>query len=129
MNKLLSNRLIKFGIAGGISAILETIMLVVLVEKVGLEYLTSNAIAFIFTNIFNYLLSRYWVFESSYEKYGEEIILFYIIVGVGLLINQFIMFVLVEHIMLDYKLSKLVAIAVTVLWNYFGKKKLVFKVK
>jgi putative flippase GtrA len=119
----------RFLVIGGFSAILEIVLLVLLVEWIGLGYLLSNSIAFLVVNMINFLLSKYWVFETGNRKKGIEIGLFYFVVLVGLALNQAVMFILVEFMTFDYKISKVAAILLTVIWNYFGKKNLVFKVK
>jgi putative flippase GtrA len=117
----------RFLVIGGFSALLEIVLLVFLVEWIGLGYLLSNSIAFLVVNLINFLLSKYWVFETGNRKKGVEIGLFYFVVLIGLALNQAVMFILVEFMSFDYKISKVAAILVTVIWNYFGKKNLVFK--
>jgi putative flippase GtrA len=117
----------RFLVIGGFSAILEIVLLVLLVEWIGLGYLLSNSIAFLVVNMINFLLSKYWVFAAGTRKKGVEIGLFYFVVLIGLALNQAVMFILVEFMSFDYKISKVAAILVTVIWNYFGKKNLVFK--
>jgi putative flippase GtrA len=117
----------RFLVIGGFSALLEIVLLVFLVEWIGLGYLLSNSIAFLVVNMINFLLSKYWVFAAGTRKKGVEIGLFYFVVLIGLALNQAVMFILVEFMSFDYKISKVAAILVTVIWNYFGKKNLVFK--
>jgi len=119
----------RFLVIGGFSAVLEIFLLVFLVEWAVLGYLLSNSIAFIVVNLINFILSKYWVFEAGTRKKGTEIGLFYFVVLVGLALNQAVMFIFVEYLTIDYKISKVAAILLTVIWNYFGKKNFVFKVK
>lgn len=125
--RLFSHQLIRFGVSGGITALLEFGLIVLLVEKVLLHYLWANAISFIVANLLNYLLSRVWVFQASDKKVHVELLSFFIVTGVGLLINQIIIYILVDFVTLDYRFAKIYAMAVAVAWNYFGKKKIVFK--
>jgi putative flippase GtrA len=50
-----------------------------------------------------------------------------IFVLIGLLINQFFLWVFVEFISLDYKTSKVLAIGITIVWNFVTREHLIFK--
>lgn len=117
---------LKFAIAGVLSAVIELVLLIVLVEKAKVNYLISNSIAFIITNMVNYLLSRFWVFGKSDKIISVEATLFFIVASMGLLINQIIMWYLTGTQNLDYRYSKMVAIVVVVAWNFTGRKFFVF---
>ncbi len=114
-------------IVGGTSAIIEFSLLVLLVEKLKMGYLPGNVLAFSLTNIITYLLSRYFVFSPTDRKKGHEAMLFIVFLCGGLAINQSVLWAVVEFVGLDYKLSKVVAILVTIVWNFFTRKYIVFK--
>ncbi len=120
---------LKFLIVGVLSAIMEFSLLILVVEKTSIDYLIGNFIAFSITNVFTYLLSKKYVFTSSNANSLHEAALFIICLLGGLVVNQLVLWVLVEFTVLDYRLAKVVAIAVTVIWNYFTRKHFVFKNK
>ena len=127
INKLVfNNDFIKFVITGVLSVIIEFFILILLVERFKISILISNSIAFIITNIFNYILSRIWVFGKSHRRIRHEVLLFFGTGAVGLILNQFIMKTLVDLYHIDYKIAKLVAIVIVVFWNFVTKKYLVF---
>ncbi|MFP5041428.1 GtrA family protein [Parasediminibacterium sp. JCM 36343] len=117
---------LKFIFSGLLSVAIEFFLLIILVEKFKLSVFISNSIAFIITNIFNYLLSRLWVFGKSHRRIRHEVFLFFSTTAVGLLINQAIMWCLVDAYHLNYKVAKLFAIVLVVIWNFWSKKFLVF---
>ena len=123
---LFATDFIKFVIAGVLSVMIEYAVLIVFVEKVHLKVLFSNSIAFVAANTFNYLISRLWVFGKSNKRIRHELFLFFATGCVGLVINQSIMWILVNRYQLNYKLAKLFAIIVVVFWNFLTKKFLVF---
>lgn len=128
INSLLARfQVIRFIIVGGASAILEFSLLVLVVEKLQMGYLTGNILAFSLTNIVTYLLSRYFVFSPTDKKKSYEAILFIVFLFGGLLINQSALWAVVEFGGLDYRISKVVAILVTIVWNFFTRKYIVFK--
>ena len=127
INQLLfTNDFIKFIISGILSVILEFFILILLVERFRISILISNSIAFIITNIFNYILSRIWVFGKSHRRIRHEVLLFFATAAIGLAINQGIMKIIVDIYIINYKLAKLVAVVLVVVWNFLTKKYLVF---
>jgi len=118
---------IRFIITGGISAAIEFISLILLVEMIGVYYLYANIVAFITANIFNYFVSRTWIFENGKYSLHKEVIAFFSFAGVGLLLNQFALWFLVSGFSIDYKISKIFAICIVVFYNFATKKFIVFK--
>jgi putative flippase GtrA len=90
-------------------------------------YLPGNVLAFSLTNIITYLLSRHFVFSPTDRKKRHEAALFIAFLCGGLAINQTVLWAVVEFVGIDYKLSKIVAILVTIVWNFFTRKYIVFK--
>ena len=127
INSLLAKQVVRFILVGGTSAVLEFSLLVVLVEVLKMGYLPGNILAFSLTNIITYLLSRYFVFSPTDRKKGHEVILFIVFLSGGLLINQSVLWSVVEFVGIDYRISKVVAILVTIFWNFFTRKYIVFK--
>jgi putative flippase GtrA len=119
----------RFLIVGFSSSLIEIGILVFLVERIQTSYLHANIIAFVVTNLLNYFLSRVWVFTSNNNKILPEFFAFILFVSVGLAINQLCLWALVEYGELNYKISKVIAIGVTVGWNFLTRKHLVFKNK
>ncbi len=117
---------IKFVIAGILSVIIEYAILILFVEKIHLNVLFSNSVSFVFAATFNYIISRMWVFGKSNKRIRHELFLFFATGCVGLIINQSIMWVLVDSYHINYKLAKLFAIITVVVWNFLTKKFLVF---
>lgn len=119
-------RFVRFFIVGLFSVVLEMATLIILVELAKVQYLISNVFAFTLTNIFNYSLSRKWVFERSGMRKRVEFPFFLIFVSIGLLINQLVLWYCVDKLLIDYRLGKLVSIAIVIAWNFLTRKHLVF---
>jgi putative flippase GtrA len=109
------------------SAILEMVLLILMVEKSGWDYLNANILAFLLTNILNYTLSRAWVFTSDNNNVLKEFSVFMIFVSIGLGINQLFLWAFVEYSHLDYKAAKVFSIIATVVWNFLTRRNFVFK--
>jgi len=98
--------------------------------------LIFNAIAYIFAVIFNYILSRKFVFETGRYKPKTEFLAFCAVATVGLGINQTVLYLGLQYLSVPILLNaflnlpdfaKIMAIAVTVVWNFTMKKLVVFK--
>jgi putative flippase GtrA len=83
-------------------------------------------LAFIVTNIITFSLTRRYVFTSSRSK-SQEQTLFVICLGGALLVNDYVLKTLVEYAAMDLRLAKIFAIGVTVIWNFFTRKYIVFR--
>jgi len=119
----------RFFLVGAVSAAIEMSILIGLVEYMSWGYLIANLIAFTITNLLNYVLSRMWVFTSDNNKIAAEFVKFMIFVLIGLLINQLFLWAFVEFALIDYKISKMLAIGITIIWNFVTRKHLIFKSK
>ncbi|HEY9005530.1 GtrA family protein [Ohtaekwangia sp.] len=126
--KLLKAEFVKFVVVGGISAVLEFSLLILFVEKLSMDYLIGNVIAFALTNIVTYVLSKRYVFNAATSaNKAQEAGLFFLCLLGGLLVNQIVLWIFVEFTSLDYRIAKVIAIAITVIWNFFTRKHLVFR--
>lgn len=121
--KNLIKQIMRFGVVGVISFLVDYGILYVLTEKANIYYLVSAGISFTVSVIINYLLSMSWVFKSN-NKRGkkEEFILFVIMSLGGLLLNQIMMYVFVDHMNVYYMLAKIVATAIVMVYNFISRK-------
>lgn len=124
--KALRTQSAKFILAGTATATLDYLILYLLTEHAGLGYFFSAAIGFVLGSVCNYVLSIRWVFIPGKFRQSIEFTLFMLMTVVGLMINQFIMWFMVDIILIHYLLAKAVAIPAVTVWNYISKKKLVF---
>lgn len=120
-------QIVRYLITGGATFGIEYSLLLGLVELFQLNYQYANVIAFVVANLFNYVFSRYWVFTRGKHQTHVEMIAYFLGAGIGLLINVLVMGALVEYLSLDYRIAKIFAIGAIVVWNYWSRKKLIFK--
>lgn len=125
LQRLLKAEFAKFVVVGGISAILEYSLYFLF--KTAVDYLIANVLAFALTNIVTFILSRRYVFGSSNNNRVAELALFVLCLGGALLVNQIVLWTSVEFMSVDDKIAKALAIAITVIWNFFTRKHIVFK--
>ena len=121
INRLLSNFTDKERIVGGVCFLLEYILLYVLTEYMHIGYLVSSAIAFTVSLLVNYILCLLVVFNVKHQS-SLEIGLFIITSLIGLIINQGVMWFLVEIIAWWYMFAKVIASGIVMIWNYITKR-------
>lgn len=122
MRKLIE-QIIKFGIVGALAFIIDYFALYILVEYFGVYYLVSSAISFTVSVVVNYLLSMKFVFKRR-DDIGrqKEFIVFVSLSIMGLLINQFIMWISVDKLNIFYMISKIFATFIVMVWNFVSRK-------
>lgn len=122
-NKLFA-QLIKFGIVGVVATVIDFAVLTILTEFFGVHYLTSAAIGFIVSTLFNYFASMRYVFNSRFganEKH-KELMIFVVLSVVGLVLNQIFMWLFVEIVGIFYIFSKVFATTLVMGWNFVSRK-------
>ena len=91
----------------------------------------ATGIAFIVGLIYNYILSLIWVFKSAKERNkGKTLgafLLFAVIGIIGLLLTEGGMYVGYDLLHIDPMIVKIFVAAVVLIWNYAGRKLLIFK--
>ena len=108
--------------------ILDTGTLAVLTSGLGVPYLISGSISFVLGICAVYLLSIYWVFERrDVRSRAVEFSIFLLIGLVGLAINDLVLWALTDFFGLFYLVSKLASVFVVFTWNFFARKKLLFR--
>lgn len=121
-NEKLIRQILRFGVVGGGAFLIDYAVLYILTEFVGIYYLVSSVISFIISLIFNYILSIYWVFDVNRKQTMKEILIFTILSVIGLGINEVVMYVGSNGLGIHYMLTKLVATAIVMVWNFVTRK-------
>src|SRR5450759_4986754 len=119
IDKLLLLKFLKFCIVGSSGMIIDFGTTWVLKEKVKINKYIANSTGFMLAATSNYLLNRFWTFQSENSHIATEYISFMVISIIGLGINNFVLFLLTEKMKLNFYLSKLFAIGVVTIWNFF----------
>jgi len=97
-------------------------------EVLHVQKYVSNAIGFMMAASSNYFLNRIWTFESANPNIALEYTQFIVISLIGLVINTAILYFLVSKLKMNFYLSKVFAIAVVTLWNFFANLLVTFAV-
>ena len=119
----LIKQIFKFGIVGGIAFLIDFSVLYLCTDVFGIYYLISSVISFTVSVIFNYILSVKWVFNVNNDNSSRKNFMIFIILSViGLLINELIMYIMVDKLKVYYMLSKIVSTVVVMIFNFITRK-------
>jgi putative flippase GtrA len=89
-------------------------------EKLRLNKYIANAIGFCTAATTNYFLNRWWTFHSSNPEIIHEYFRFFLVSALGLGINTLVIWFLINTFKFRFYSSKLIAIGVVMLWNFFA---------
>jgi len=122
LKKLLA-QFMKFGIVGVIAFIIDYGVMIFLTEVFGVQYLISTTISFIVSVIFNYFASMRFVFKRKDDmSRRREFIIFVVLSVMGLGINDLFMWLMVDFLYIDYRISKIVVTFIVAVWNFVTRK-------
>jgi putative flippase GtrA len=121
-------QLFRYVFVGGIAFIVDIGSLFIFTEFFGIYYLISAAIAFILGLIANYFLSVNWVFNRRTLGNAKlEFGVFALIGIIGLFLNEIFIWFFTDYLQIYYLLSKIIAAAIILFWNFFARKFTLFK--
>jgi len=122
ITKALIAKFLKFCVVGVIGTVVDFGVTALCKEVLKIQKYVSNGIGFTLAATGNYLLNRNWTFveNKSHDGIGFEYIKFMVISTIGLGINTLILFLVSKKLKKGFYFSKVVATAVTLIWNFFA---------
>lgn len=120
-------KFIKFCVVGFSGMVIDFGTTWLLKEKIKVNKYVANSTGFILAASSNYLFNRFWTFHSDNPRIATEYMSFILISAIGLAINNLIIFLLNEKMKLNFYLSKLFAIGVVTIWNFFMNYMITFR--
>lgn len=113
----------KFGMVGALAFAIDFGVMVALTELASLDPVVSATVSFIVSVLFNYAASMRYVFKHRVGmSRRRELAIFVALSVVGLGINDALMWAGTELAAFDYRLVKIVATAVVMVWNFVTRK-------
>ena len=121
-------QLFRYTLVGGLSFVIDYGLLYILTSYWGIYYILSATISFIAGLVINYLISTRWVFnESKLKNRTAEFIIYGLIGVVGLVINNALLYLFTDYLHIYYMVSKLITATIVMIWNFVGRKVILFK--
>ena len=126
---LFNTRLLKFGLVGVSGMVVDFGLTWLCKEKLKWNRYLANSIGFSTAVINNFLINRYWTFsDSTVHDTPRQFTSFAGIALIGLGLNNLIVYFFHKKAGLNFYVSKLIAIALVFIWNYFANIYFTFKV-
>lgn len=119
----------RYAFVGGWATVADWGVFALFNEVVKLHYLISAPIAFLMGLTVNYLLSKKFVFsgEKSEHAASTEFVVYGIIGIIGLLMTMIIMYLLTEFVGFIPMVSKIIATAIVLVWNFLARKFVLYR--
>ncbi len=113
-------KFLKFAVVGFSGFVVDFSLTYICKELLKIQKYVSNVIGFCVAATTNYFLNRWWTFQSGEENVPVEYLKFFGVSLVGLVINTSVLVLLHKKFGWNFYFSKICAIAVTMVWNFFG---------
>ena len=120
-------QIVRFLVVGVVSAVFDLALFILLNDYYKVNYLIAGFVSTSFAILINYYISKKWVFSSGKYSSRLEFIAFILFSGIGVILNSILIWLFVEHLLLEPKLSKILAIGIVAVFNFVTKKMFVFK--
>lgn len=125
-HRTLIRHFLRYVACGGTAAVVDIGLLYVFTSIVGIYYLVSAVISYLFGMVTNYTLNKVYTFENKSTRIGTQFLIFSIIAGVGLLLNQLFLLLFVEYVGLWYLYAKVVTVGIVLMWNFVAHRYVTF---
>lgn len=121
------NRVLRFILAGGTSALSQITVLYVFTDLLGIWYLYSSILSFIIALFISFTLQKFWAFKDRTMNDAHiQFFKYTIIIFIGLILNTSMMYFLVDILNIWYILSQIITGAFIAVVNFLSYKKFIF---
>lgn len=117
---------IKFGITGASGMVVDFSLTWFFKDVVHINKFLANAIGFTAAVISNYFINRIWTFKNK-DKVGRQLAAFITVSLIGLLLNSFFIYLFNHFLLINFYISKAMAIVLVFFWNFSANYFFVFK--
>jgi putative flippase GtrA len=95
-------------------------------EKLKLNKYVANSLGFTIASTSNYFLNKVWTFNDTNPDAITQFSKYIFIALIGLLLNNLIIYVLVNKKEVTFYWAKLIAIGIVVFWNFIANYNFTF---
>jgi len=117
---------LRYLVAGGTATLVDLSVLFVLYQFLHINHLIAAAVSYCCGILTNFTINVLFVFEST-GKIKKEFVIFASVGAIGLLWTELILWSLSDKLGIPVMLAKMVAVIFVLFWNFFMRKKLVFR--
>jgi putative flippase GtrA len=126
LSKAFLVKFLKFGIVGFSGVFVDFGVTYICKEWLKIQKYIANSCGFVVAATSNYILNRIWTFRSQNPEVAKEYSEFLIISLVGLGLANLIVWLIHGKAKQNFYLSKLFAIGVVTIWNFFANYYITF---
>ena len=119
--------LLGYLICGGCATILDFSIFLILTDYFEIWYFHANLVSYPVGMSTNFILNKVLNFRNKYRGYLRQFGFFVFIGLLGLVVNQWILYSLVESFGFFPLLAKAVALGIVVAWNFTANRYLTFE--
>ena len=113
-------KFLKFGVVGFSGIFVDFGVTYVFKEKLNVHKYVANSLGFIMATISNYLLNRYWTFNTGQGAQFSQFGKFFGIAIIGLVLNNLLIYLFNDKLKIHFYVSKAFAIVIVSVWNFLG---------
>jgi len=113
-------KFLKFGVVGFSGIFVDFGITYLCKERFKIHKYLANSTGFVFATISNYLLNRYWTFNTGQSAQFIQFGKFFGIAIIGLALNNLLIYVFNDLLKINFYISKAFAIVIVSVWNFFG---------
>lgn len=118
MDSALIKYFIKFCVVGGSGVVVDFSITYLCKEILKLNKYISNSLGFTVAATSNFILNRWWTFNSLESDISIQYFKFIGFSLIGLIINNSVIYLLNDKLRWNFYFSKLFAIGVVTFWNF-----------
>ncbi|WP_323756719.1 GtrA family protein [Roseivirga sp.] len=119
-------KFLKFSLVGLSGLAIDFCITFLVKEKLRLNKYFANSLGFVFAATSNYLLNKTWTFQDTNPDAVTQFSKYILIAIIGLIINNLIIYLLVNKRKVNFYWAKLMAIGIVVLWNFIANYNFTF---
>jgi len=117
---------LRYLIIGFSSFFLEYLLFYIMFKVLDINELISNTIAIAIVFWFNFLMNRFWSFESN-EKFAKQLMLYGMLFAFNLGVSNLFIYFMTNYLMVSPLISKVLIMGLIVIWNFIIYKTIIYK--
>lgn len=117
---------LRYCLVGVFDTALEFALLYLLAIYLEIWYQAAALFSYLVGMVANFILSKSFSFRNTSKEVRKQLLMFFVIGGIGLAWNQFLLFVFHGNMGWDLMLSKAITLGFLVLWHYFMHRNITF---
>ncbi|KKQ99234.1 MAG: GtrA family protein [Parcubacteria group bacterium GW2011_GWF2_40_69] len=122
----IKHRIVRYVISGGTSAVVSLVLFFILNSKIGVHYIISSVISFIFAFFVSFILQKFWTFKSHETQAHKQMVMYLGNSLFGLGLNTVILFVCVHYLKMLPLVGQIVAGGLTAFCTFQISRRFVF---